>query len=176
LSGIDPSDLSDLCQQLLTACISSLETIPVLVPTYGGAPARAFVSPGSPALDCCEQLAIYVSSIGDSPITGPVPSAPKAKINNVTLVAITSRCIPMPDDRGNPPTAEAQSAAADQIHLDMWALWNHLFNMLREGLLFNQCGHVEFVGITPLIPSGGCGGSQLVIRVSLDGYQESFST
>jgi hypothetical protein len=169
-------DLHSLALEFLAACEEALNTIPSASPGYGGVPASAFISPGSPALDCCEQLAVYVSSISDQPLTGPSPSAPKAKINNVTLVAVATRCIPTSDNDGNPPSEAAQTAAAAQINLDAWALWNHLFNLMDAGMLFDRCGNVVFAGLQVLIPQGGCGGVQVTVRVSLDGYNESFST
>ena len=169
------TDLFDLELTFLSACEDALDTIPGSAPGFGGSPARSFVSPGPPALDCPDQLTVHTGPINDGRTSGPVPSAPKFKINHVTLVATVARCVPIWDGQ-NPPTPAAQQAAAEQIEYDKWAMWNHLFNRWQEGLLFSRCGDVVWVGIQPLTNSGGIGGFTLTVRVSLDGYEEVIGT
>lgn len=171
MAGIGPEDVHLLAVAFLAACVESLDTIPTLVSGYGGAPARAFVSPGQPSLDCCDQLAVHIGPISDGRTTGPTPSAPKFKINHVTLVATITRCIPGMEGTTF-PTPSALTESAKQIDLDKWALWNHLFFMLDQGELFDRCGDVQFVSLNSLQPQGNCGGSTLTVRVSLDGYEE----
>ena len=171
MAGIGPNDAHLLAAQFLAACQESLNTIPALVTGYGGAPSRAFISPGQPALDCCDQLAVHIGPITDGRTSGQAPSAPKAKINHVTLFATITRCIEGMEGTTFPP-AESLTESAKQIDLDKWALWNHLFFMLEQGELFDKCGDVQFVSLTPLLPQGNCGGSLLTVRVSLDGYEE----
>jgi hypothetical protein len=120
-------------------------------------------------------LTVNTGQITDGRTTGPVPSASKAKINHVVLVVTVARCVPIWDGQ-TPPTPASQQEAAAQIDYDKWALWNHLYNRYREGLLFDRCGDVVWIGITTLPPQGGCGGSQLTVRVSLDGYEEVIGT
>ena len=74
-------------------------------------------------------------------------------------------------------TAKAD-AAAQQIYADRWALWNHIFNMIAAGLLFDRCGNVIWQGMTPITTeaSAECYGSVLTLVVSLDGYEEVFGT
>jgi hypothetical protein len=67
-------------------------------------------------------------------------------------------------------------AAAEQVNADAWALWNHIFNLIAAGQLFQLCGEVFWDGLNVLTPSGGCGGSVLSVRVRLDGYQETIGT
>jgi hypothetical protein len=74
---------------------------------------------------------------------------------------------------GSPPDPLDLDASADQINADGWALWNHLFNMVRADLLFTLCGEVFWDGLRSITPSGGCGGYVLQLRVELDGYEES---
>lgn len=167
----DLTDLFDLEETFLAACEAALDTIPDSAPEYGGSPARSFISAGPPAHDCCDQLTVHSGPIVDGRTKGPVPSAPMAKINHVVLVATVLRCVPVWDGQ-QPPTPGDQQAAAEQIEYDKWALWNHLFNRWRDGLLFSRCGDVVWVGIQPITPSGGCGGLTLTVRVSLDGYEE----
>lgn len=172
----DPTDLHGLALELLTACEEALDTIPGSAPGYGGSPARSFVSPGTPVLDCCDQLTVHVGPLTDGRQDTAVPAAAKAAwVNHVVLLVTVARCVPIWDG-DQPPAPAAQQDAAAQINYDKWALWNHLHNLVREGLLFSRCGDVIWVGLTPLTPSGGCGGSLLTVRVSLDGYSEVLGT
>ena len=50
MAGTGPSDLYDTCVLVLDAAVDALDTIPSLAPELLGAPERAFVSPGTPAL------------------------------------------------------------------------------------------------------------------------------
>jgi hypothetical protein len=76
------------------------------------------------------------------------------------------------DSNGNPPLEEESQAAAAQVNADAWAIWNHTFNLVRSGELFRLCELVSWDGMRSIIPSGGCGGWTLVVRVKLDGYEE----
>jgi hypothetical protein len=176
MAGVDATDLHELALEFLSACEDALDTIPNSAPGYGGSPARSFVSPGTPAIDCCDQLAVSVGPITQSAQDTRLPASAKAAwINHVVLLATISRCVPVWDGQ-TPPTPAAQQDAAAQINYDKWALWNHLHFLVNEGLLFSRCGDVVWVGLTPLTPSGGCGGSLLTVRVSLDGYEEVLGT
>ena len=73
---------------------------------------------------------------------------------------------------GQPPDPTAQQESAEQINADGWALWNHLYNMVRADQLFMLCGEVFWDGLRSITPSGGCGGCNLFLRVELDGYEE----
>lgn len=163
--GDGPGDLHSLAIEYLNACIAALDTIPDYEAGLGGAPVRSFVAPGPPAFDCCDQLAVHV---------GPITERTQAKtttINQVQLVVNATRCVPMPDDNGNPPPQSEQQAAAAQINADKWALWNYLHMLVDNGLLFERCCDVVWGTLSPLTPSGGCGGSQLTVTVCFDGYE-----
>lgn len=166
MAGVGPTDLHDLATEFLDACIEALDTIPDFEPTLGGAPPRTFVGYGPVALDCCEQLAVYVGALTVR------TNAIDARINNVSLTAVAARCVPVPDSQLNPPPATEQEAAGRQVNADKWALWNHISNLIDEGLLFDRCCGVEWGPLSPLQPNGGCGGSQLTLTVCFDGYDE----
>jgi hypothetical protein len=68
------------------------------------------------------------------------------------------------------------AAASEQLNADGWALWNHLYNLWTAGLLFTVCDEVFWDFLRPIGPSGGCAGWVLGIHISLDGYNETFST
>lgn len=172
MAGAGPTDLHDLANELLDASIEALDTIPLYDATLSGAPSRTFVAPGPVALDCCEQLAVHVGAVSEGGSAPELPAASFARINRVQLAITASRCVPVPDSHGNPPPALEQEAAAAQINADKWALWNHLYNMIRNGDLFSRCCDVIWGVVTPLQPNGGCGGSRLSITVCFDGYEE----
>jgi hypothetical protein len=183
MAGNGPGDLQSLAVEYLDACIAALDTIPTYAPGLGGAPVRTFISPGVPALDCCPQLSVH-AAFGNEVVQGPSPlsggrGATFTRVNHVTLVATIARCIPTgSSSKGNyvPPSEAEISAAAKQTNADAWALWNHLYNLVRAGQLFTLCGGVFWEGLRPLQPSGGCGGWTLTVRVATDGYEEEIGT
>jgi len=170
-----PGDLHALAEEYLAACVEALNTIPDLA-GLGGAPLRSYVTHGRPVNDCCDQIVVSVEPVRES-ATGHVTGATSKSIktgwtNLVTLAAMISRCIPVPDAHGNPPPVADMQASAAQLNADNWALWNHVHNMAAAGLIFSQCGELYFDGIVPMQPNGGCAGYILTVRASLDGYAE----
>jgi hypothetical protein len=135
---------------------------------------REFVSHGPPALDCCNQLAVHVAQIGEAATqTGNVLQAGlrhnAARVNLTTLLTTVTRCHPVLEDDGNPPTAAELTAAAAMLNADAWSLWNGLYRAQDD--LFSACDLVFFDGIVPLPPQGGCAGYVMAIRFELQGYQ-----
>lgn len=179
MAGTNPGDLQDLAVEVLEACVEALDTIPVFEPGFVGAPARRFVSPGKPAYDCCDgeeqgQLTVHVQPVAEGPHQKPTNSY-VGRINRVRLIITSLRCIGMDPD-GNPPDPATATAQAAQINRDGWAIWNHLFNLQREEMLFTQCGEVIWGTLDSIPAQGLCGGWTLAITVSLDGYEETFGT
>lgn len=172
MAGVGPTDLHELASDLLAAAVEALDTVPTYAPALGGAPGRSFVAPGPPALDCCDQLTVYVGPISEGSTAPGTPKASLNWINRVQLVLTIARCVPVQDASGNPPSTAAQEESAEQINADKWAIWNHLHNLIADGELFDRCCDVIWGNLNPLIPSGGCGGSVLAITVCFDGYEE----
>ena len=173
MAGFGPPDLYQQSQEILDACIEALDSIPTFSPGLGGAPERAFVSQGTPALDCCDQLAVTASPIREAP-TQPLEMGAgtrhqqQFRKNYVSWQITITRCseireIPMP--------VAAQEAVSEQCSADAWALWNYLWNLTRAGELFTICGGVYFDSMNALTPSGGCYGWVLNIRAELEGYE-----
>ena len=173
----DVSDIGLLATEVLSGAFDALETIPIVAPGFDGAPDRYFVSPGEPAFDCCPQLTVHVSSITDRPTTLTTTGRScAASVSLVGLVVTIVRCVPVPDDQGNPPSMEAMCEAAFQTEMDGWALWNHLYSMWCADMLFSLCGEVFWDGMRAINPAGGCSGWTLSLRVSLDGYEDIASS
>lgn len=175
MAGTGPGDLFALADELLDACIEALDTIPVWDATLDGAPTRAFVAPGRPAADCCPQLTVNTVGVTDDQLGAPVPgrSYMTTRQNQVTLAVTLFRCAP--SDKQIPTEAEL-TAVATQVNADGWALWNHLFNLVRAGMLFSECGEVKFGPLAALEPQGGCVGWQWVLEVRADGFTEALSS
>jgi hypothetical protein len=179
MAGTGPQDLHALAEEFLDACIASLDTIPVFAPGLGGAPERSFISPGTPAFDCCDQLTVHVGGAADAATApGALAAGRKAtfgKVNLVQLIATITRCVPIVTAK-DWPTPTEMNTAAEQLNADGWALWNHTFNLVAAGQLFQLCGEVYWDALRSITPSGGCGGWTLTVRVRLDGYQEVVGT
>lgn len=175
MSGLGPTDLHDLCAELLDASEAALDTIPTFAPGLGGAPERSYVSPGLPALDCCPQLTVHATSVADAPTSpaglGAGRRAPGKK-NHVGLAVTIVRCIPTVGEDGVFPSVAQMEEASDQIDADGWALWNHVYNLWRAEALSTLCSEVFFDALRPVNPSGGCAGWVLNVRMTLDGYEE----
>lgn len=170
-----PVDLQAAAQELLDASVDALNTLPGFDPTLLGAPSRSFVAFGSPVLDCCDQLTVFVPQVLDAPTApGGLGAGRKvaAKINHVFLIVTISRCYPVPDDKGNPPPVADLVTASEQLNADGWALWNHLYSLWTADLLFTFCGEVFWDFLRPLGPSGGCAGWDMGVHISLGGYDD----
>ncbi len=181
-----PLDAQALAVEILHASEQALDTIPLSDPALEGAPDRSFVSPALPAIECCPgggQLTVHIASVTDAPIESGLRMGKLSpgKRTHVLYIITIARCVV--DDRqglltalDSPLRAEDQQATADQTNTDIWALWNHLYNLWRADLLFTLCSEVFFEGAFPLPESGGCAGWTLAVRTILDGYAESLST
>jgi hypothetical protein len=187
-----PLDLYDLAYAYLLDCADALDTIPdaglAHTPPVDleGAPERMFVSPGIPVNDfvgpdCCTQLAVRVEPIQEQATTpdgldaGLRAGSRYAWVNQVTLIATISRCIPSGENAVSgfvPPSPDELNLASMQHTADSWALWNHLHNLVRAEHLVSLCEQVFFDGLIPAVPAGGCAGWSAVIRVALEGYEE----
>ena len=162
----DVDDLHALDQDFLAACVEALDTVPTLAPGLGGAPARSFVDFGPPVFDFatqaettedCDELTVHVSTLFGG---AQVPKAGGERINLVPFIAtIAHCCAPTMDNQGRSFPSTVKQDFAAQIHADKWALWNYIFNKIAAGLLFDKCGQIQWGGIVPLNPSGGCAGS-----------------
>ena len=175
MAGVDPGDLFLLQQELLSACEEALNTVPNYFPTLEGAPVRSFVAPGRPAADCCPQLTVNTVNVLDDQLGAFVPgkSYMTTRQNQVTLAVTLFRCAET--EKVMPAIAEMEGAA-DQVAADGWALWNHLFNMVRAGTLFTTCDEVKFGVLNQLPPEGGCVGWYWPIEIHLDGYEETLGS
>jgi hypothetical protein len=176
MAGTGPSDLFDITQQVLDASIDALNTIPSLSPGLLGAPERAFICSGPPALDCCNQLTVNAAPVAEA-ATNPLNLGAgtrhqqQFRKNYVGFLISITRCTDYLDDI---PSAEAQQAVAEQTYADAWALWNYLWNSERSGRLFTICGGVFNDRLFPITNAGGCAGWNFSFRAEVEGYETTF--
>jgi hypothetical protein len=175
VAGAGPADLFSQCVELLDASVDALNTIPSLAPGLLGAPERAFVSAGTPALDCCDQLTVNAAPVAEAP-TRPLEMGAGTRHqqgfrkNYVGFNITVTRCANLNEV---PPPVGVLQDVAEQTDADAWALWNYLWNLARSGGIFSLCSGVYFDRLAPLTPSGGCSGWVLSMRAELEGYEAS---
>lgn len=167
------STLYDYAAELLAADVAALAT------TTAGAPDRAFVSPSLPSLDCCPQLTVHVQAVGwenTQPLT-PFPAVAHrtqiAGVPMVTLVSTIVRCQPAMDAVTSTfPSASEIDAAAQVAAQDLWAIWNHTAELIRNGEIFGgRCPGVYLDQAIPIVISGGCAGWSIPVRAYVGGYE-----
>lgn len=152
----------DLAAHLLGCVCEALEE------TTCGCPEWRAVVAGQPSWDvCCEgQLYVAVENVYPS-LVFPAATAEPVRCGAplaATLVVGIARCAVSMDDRGNPPTCEAQSSQAVRVYEDAEAVMRGticcLAELSRDAL--SVVGAQSFIG-----PSGGCVGSELRVSVQL---------
>jgi hypothetical protein len=160
--------LGDYGQELLDACLAALAT------TDAGAPAYRCLSPGLPAFDCPEGVWVWVGGIGEE-ATQPGSPAPVTgrrtqfgQLILATLLVSVTRCIP---ESSPLPPVDVLQAVYRQVNQDVWAIWNHLFHLIREGQIFDgACSINHFDVGAPLATSGGSAGWTFQVRPQINGY------
>lgn len=113
-----------MAQQLLECAAQQLAATPA------GTPPRVLVATGSEIAwdDCeCGQLSVHMLRAypsDDFPIIKQVApfTVCEATWTVVEYVVTILRCVPASQDDGTPPPAAAVTAAAEQDHLDRWAV------------------------------------------------------
>jgi hypothetical protein len=161
------SDLDTVVDTLIAAVRAALAG------TDAGEPARVCEVPGELAWDDCDcgVLAVsvdgpYLSTVLPTEAAGvDLASACPPPYEAVDMTVSVVRCAPGPDDRGNPPTCEALTAAAITWFDDLDAVRSALACALLE--LRDADTVVDFtLGETvPAGPEGGCVGSDTHLTV-----------
>lgn len=161
------SRLFDLALALLTAVEDGAAAEGVTLP------ARRYVAHMLPSADC-DQLTVHVERTfgyeGALEAEQLLPQYARAghALRGATYVVQLWRCVPALDDNGNPPTAAALQASAQEIDADAVLLVNSVLAAERAGDL-PGCSGVAIENWTPLTASGGLGGGELRVRVTLGG-------
>lgn len=117
-------------------------------------PDRRYVSAGEPAWDD-EQLVVQVDSFRwGLPQTPGIAVAQSPALRTADLIVHITRCMPGPDEQGQPPTAALLDASSRTLLVEAWTVFETLAGLAAERLL-NGCGSVA-VGAAVLVgPEGG---------------------
>jgi hypothetical protein len=171
------TDLFDLADALLNVCVDSLALLPA------GAPGRAYVGHGLPAIDC-EQLVVstYQAQLADtSPRALPLDRMFKEKygsLNVPMLVVSIVRCYPgvTLNKQQEPilPSLAALTAASELIYADGWQLWNGIKTAKKLGAFGGLCRELVTDPMMPLQPAGGFAGWTIPVEIQLDGFAVPF--
>lgn len=169
------ASLYDLAAELLDFCVVALDELPA------GAPDRAYVAFGLPAIDC-EQLTVHAFQVSEA---STVPQEtqmdvfrranPYPRVNLVYLViTIVRDCYPGPTlgQTATTPDVDDLVAASQVLYADGWQLWNAIKAGLDDGALFTRegCRFVGWQPMQPLGPEGNTAGWTFPLQVQLDGF------
>lgn len=168
-------DLQIAAEEYLGACIDALNML-----TADGAPDRAYISPGPPAYDCCPMLAVHVggSQIAATRIDGGALAeghriAVTGVVDQASLTATILRCEPPTWAAlgGKPPPAAQMTAFASKLNQDVWAIRNWIVARKAEGVLFaGTCREMSLGPARAIVEQGLCGGWEIPITVTVDGF------
>jgi len=166
---MDETAVMDIATPLLAGVVAVLAT------STGGPVAHNYITWGEVVHDWCQDdcgqavLSIgstYPSNDFPSPYVGSINCDPVLLAVNMSLEII--RCVPVPDENGNPPLDSALTAATSTMLSDAHVSRETvrcLLNGYREAQ--PQLIQNYYIGTsTPVGPSGGCGGSRLEFIVS----------
>ena len=85
-------------------------------------PIKRYWKVGAPVIDC-EQLVLSVDSATVGLVANPLPQAYRGSApRTTTFRAYVARQIPMPDAKGNEPSAAKQQEGSEILAVDMWVL------------------------------------------------------
>ena len=187
--ALTPTTVHEIAEQLLGCVCAALDDVAAVNPQLAGCPTcRTCVVPGTPAWDSCGeccggggevggQLTVGVARMWSSTReTFPAEDRTvrdsrgcRLPVTAVELVVTLLRCVPGPDDRGDPPPCEDLAAAARQLHADGFTVMQAILccvpgtSQVRNGRRFVM-GQQRVLG-----PEGYCGGVEQRVTVELPG-------
>lgn len=157
------TELATLATEVLTAVEDAFDAAAVALP------ARRFVSSGQPADDCPE-LVVWLSRIFTGTPAAEVTEPERRGIaRTLELLVRLTRCVPVTNDRGLAPTADAIGDSAAQIATDMWVLTQGLLELYESRDFLDQCQDWTVGACTALESLGGVGGCELLMRIQVHG-------
>ncbi len=163
------TDLFDIAQAFLDVSLEALQQ------TELGPPARYFVSPGEPAMDCCGQLAVWNSEVQEIDFNaGQGARAPSKRVGrggqfDMTVNIQITRCGPTVNGRGDFPDPADLTLAARYVNEDVWAIWLGVSWSLKHGILQEVCSGALRLPAAALAQQGQCIGWTLGYRYPLEG-------
>lgn len=147
-------DLGAAAVELFDAMVDKLEEQGILIPEV------AYLAPGNEIVWDCEQFTMHMTRIigGYPGVDSPVPQPHALLMNSAEFFATMVRCIPVPNDQGEPPDAAEVATAAQGLMRDARAI-RRGFEMIDQQHLVvprnvpSSVGQVNSIG-----PSGGYAG------------------
>lgn len=144
-----------------------------LATTPAGEPDRVCLSvPGQIAWDACDcgQLAlsvgqVYGSVVFPTPADGGSESACGTPLVVAPITVSITRCVPGPDDLGNPPSCDELLAAALILEQDRYAVRRAVACCLRDMLDSQVIDYTVGASVT-VGPEGLCAGSDTAVLVA----------
>lgn len=140
----------DLCEWLLGGILAELDACSSepITTAYSGAGLVAWD-------DCCGQLVVTPERVyrtQEFPIEDTTDERCSGGTIAVQLLATLVRCVPSPDDSGNPPNSAALSAAHKRILDDGAICWQAMSSPLDPDLEWERAGLAQ----TIVGGEGGC--------------------
>jgi len=158
----------DLAQEVLTVARTCLAT------TSGGVPDLSYVSPATPAFDCCPALIVSGAALSEestAPQATAIDSGRKAsygRVNLATMWVTALRCAPEMNADGSVSIVEVERAAYEVLQ-DGWALWCGFYHAILNNTFEGKCSDVHFDIGRAVTEQGGCVGWTFVFRSLLEG-------
>lgn len=144
-----------------------LETVEARFTTAGVVlPERRFTHTGEIAFDCPQLVVSFIRIFNGQPGAEIAGSIPCAMFRSAEFQVLLTRCVPIFDEAGEPPTPEELSSAANEIAVDAYVLFNGLVEAYREGV-FSACGNLAIGSVEAVGPDGGAGGVVCTVTVQV---------
>lgn len=154
---LDTPHVYDIASDLLTSVVDRLTAAGITVPD------RQYAHAGLVAWDC-ESVVVTVRELihafpgGSGALNAPggstqllVCSPPR----HVHMEAWIIRCVPVPSDNGDPPSAAALDASAEIVLADVWSLAYVLWAGYQAEEWGGRCASVMLGAVEVVGPEGG---------------------
>jgi hypothetical protein len=164
----DVTSLYTLTAALLNVAETALGT------TTAGTPGTVYITPATPAFDCCPALIASCGALSEevtSPTAPIAATGQRDRFGRIILAQITIwalRCAPKPPRQGGVVPVD-QEACAVAVLEDGWALWNGITCAIKNGEFEDLCSIVHLGQAISIAEQGGCVGWQMSVRAELGG-------
>jgi len=155
----------DLARKVLDEVVARFATAGVALP------ARRYVANGEVARDPNAEEDCSAVSVGFPRAFIGSPGIPRfeaitcAPIRTADLLIEITRCVPVPDDHGNPPSATEIDDSAKQILTDGYVLFAAILAAKSDGSMAPLCDKIAMGDLVLIGPEGGIGGVTITIAV-----------
>lgn len=148
-----------------SVCRSVLEYVEQVLKDCGRAPVQSYVAAGAIAWDdCCGLLVVAPERVYRTarfPQEGPDARGCYDGLIAVSIIVLLLRCVPVLDDKGQPPPVSELDAAYNDALIDASVIWDALASIQSYETASQE---QQFVGA-----QGGCIGIESRIILGVDG-------